>query len=84
MHSALIVQGEKAVQYETVIQGDTQYITIGHRDHFMTCQKYNTKAVHSSHTYPVKIGCVLLYSPYLFCKKLFSMQDKLVINKQQD
>ena len=31
---------------------------------------------------PAKFGHVLLYSPCLFCKKLFSVQDKLVNNKQ--
>ena len=31
---------------------------------------------------PAKFGHVLLYSPCLFGKKLFSMHDKLVNNKQ--
>ena len=31
---------------------------------------------------PAKFGHVLIYSPCLFGKKLFSMQDKLVNNKQ--
>ena len=34
------------------------------------------------HRYPAKIDSVLLYSPCLFGKKLFPMQDKLVNNKQ--
>ena len=37
--------------------------------------------MHPPHIYPVKFGYVLLYSPYLFGNKLFSMQDKLVNNK---
>ena len=37
---------------------------------------------HPPDRYPAKFGCVLLYSPYLFGKKLFSMQNKLVNNKQ--
>ena len=37
---------------------------------------------HPPHRYPAKFGCVLPYSPYLFGKKLFSMQGKLVNNKQ--
>ena len=34
------------------------------------------------HRYPAKFGYVLLCSPCLFGKILFSMQDKLVNNKQ--
>ena len=30
---------------------------------------------HPRHSFPAKFGCVLLYSPFLFGKKLFSMQD---------
>ena len=37
---------------------------------------------HPPYRYPDKFGRVLLYSPYLFGKKLFSMQDKPVNNKQ--
>ena len=37
-----------------------------------------------SHRYPAKFGRVLLYNPFLFDKKLFSMQDKLVNNKQRN
>ena len=37
---------------------------------------------HPPHGCPAKFGHVLLYSLYLFGKKLFSMQDKLVNNKQ--
>ena len=36
---------------------------------------------HPPHRYPLKSGQVLLYSPCLFGKKLFSKQDKLVNNK---
>ena len=35
-----------------------------------------------THVHPAKIERVLVYSPCLFGKKLFSMQDKLVNNKQ--
>ena len=38
--------------------------------------------IHPPHRYPAKFGHVLLYSPYLFGKKLLSMQDKLVNNNQ--
>ena len=38
--------------------------------------------MHPPHSCPAKFGRVLLYSPYLFGKKLFSMQEKLVNNKQ--
>ena len=34
------------------------------------------------HKYPDKFGYVLHYFPYLFGKILFSMQDKVVNNKQ--
>ena len=37
--------------------------------------------VHPPDRYPAKFGCVLLYSPCLFGKKLFCIQDKLVNNK---
>ena len=37
---------------------------------------------HPPHKYSAKFGSVLLYCPHLFGKKLFSMQDKLVNNKQ--
>ena len=36
----------------------------------------------STQAHPAKIACVLAYSPCLFGKRLFSMQDKLVKNKQ--
>ena len=36
----------------------------------------------STQVHPAKIGTVLVCSPCLFGKKLFSMQDKLVNNKQ--
>ena len=35
-----------------------------------------------SHSFPAKFTNVLIYFPFLFGKKLFSMQDKLVSNKQ--
>ena len=35
----------------------------------------------STQVHPAKTGCVLLYFPCQFGKKLFSMQDKLVNNK---
>ena len=38
--------------------------------------------VHPPHRDPAKFGRVLLYSPYLFGKELFPMQDKLISNKQ--
>ena len=37
---------------------------------------------HPSHKYPAKFGYVLFHSAYLFGKEFFSMQDKLVNNKQ--
>ena len=37
---------------------------------------------HPTHSCPAKFVYLLLYSPVLFGKKLFSMQDKLVNNKQ--
>ena len=36
----------------------------------------------STQVHPAKIGHVLVYSPCLFGKRLFSMQDKLAKNKQ--
>ena len=36
----------------------------------------------STQVHPAKIGHVLVYSPCLFGKQLFPMQDKLVNNKQ--
>ena len=44
--------------------------------------KNNSPKPHPSHRYPAKLGYVLLYSSYRVGKKLFSMQDKLVSNKQ--
>ena len=38
---------------------------------------------HPPHRYPAKFVSVLLYSPYLFGKKLFSMQDNLKNNTQK-
>ena len=35
---------------------------------------------HPPHGYPVKFCHVLLYSPYLFGKKLFSLQEKIINN----
>ena len=37
--------------------------------------------LHPPHRFPAKFAYVLLYSPFLFGKKLFSMQNKLVNNK---
>ena len=48
----------------------------------VTCTKLKPALSGHPRGYPAKIGCVLLYSPYLFGKKLFSTQDKLVNNKQ--
>ena len=36
---------------------------------------------HPANRHPAKFGYILLYSPYLFGKKLFPTQDKLVNNK---
>ena len=43
---------------------------------------YYCDTLHPPHSCPAKFGRVLLYFPCLFGKKLFSMQGKLVDNKQ--
>ena len=44
--------------------------------------RFNTGRPSSTQVHPAKIGQVLVYPTCLLGKRLFSMQDKLVKNKQ--
>ena len=61
----------------------TLYTNIFHQEVFHNLYSlFHAEHKHPPHGCPAKLGYVLLHLHYRFGKKLFSMQDKLVNNKQ--
>ena len=76
----------RAVHFAQVVSALAEGVSPNGTKDNLQCNMYChvqlfTLQTSSTQVHPAKIGHVLVYSPCLFGKRLFSMQDKLVKNK---